>query len=185
MHLKRLLAGITATTVSLGLLLSTASIADAASTPVATVTSVTTRINAPVSDSDKALYETDDAEIVAMLNEMASQFKYYSTNGSYDDLISAMEDRGWSSYLNCVAKGVARSFGLDILKEVFTDEVRGLLKSRQWKVVSSVIHRNLSKKLGKKGASWVIKKMATKFLPGGLPGTIAFQAAVCGLKEIF
>lgn len=146
------------------------------------------------SKEDIAFYGTDDPETVYLLNQMSAEFAHYGANGYYDDLLvgsdtdlrpGVITTRSWNSFANCVGNGLAKSFGLDVLKRAFNSEVRSALKSHKWKVASSIMHRNLTKILGKKGASFVIKKIASKALPGGLPGQIAWQVGKCGFKEIW
>lgn len=138
------------------------------------------------SQEDISFYGTDDLETIALLKEMEKGFEFYGNEGAYDDLvIPAIQTRSWGTFANCVGNGLAKSFGLDVLKRAFNQEVRKALKSRQWKVASSVMHRNLKKFLGKKVASYVIKLIASKALPGGLPGQIAFQAGKCAIKEVW
>lgn len=140
----------------------------------------------PPSQEDSSFYGTDDLETIALLKEMEKGFEFYGNEGAYDDLvIPAIQTRSWGTFANCVGNGLAKSFGLDVLKRAFNQEVRKALKSRQWKVASSVMHRNLKKFLGKKVASYVIKLIASKALPGGLPGQIAFQAGKCAIKEVW
>lgn len=140
----------------------------------------------PPSQEDSSFYGTDDLETIALLKEMEKGFEFYGNEGAYDDLvIPAIQTRSWGTFANCVGNGLAKSFGLDVLKRAFNQEVRKALKSRQWKVASSVMHRNLKKFLGKKVASYVIKLIASKELPGGLPGQIAFQAGKCAIKEVW
>lgn len=144
--------------------------------------------------SDAALFDTDDAETITLLNQMSEEFEAYGEQGEYDalplyDNAATLPDQatpyGWKEFANCVGSGIARAYGLDVLKQAFNHEVRQALKSRQWKVASAIMHRNLKRILGKKGASWVIKKIAHKALPGGLAGQIAWQVGKCGFKEIF
>lgn len=146
------------------------------------------------SDEDISLYGTDDPETVYLLNQMSEEFEKYGEKGFYEELIVGTDYQpkpgmvttlGWDSFASCVGNGLARSFGLDILKRAFNHEVRSALKSRQWKVASAIMHRNISKYLGKKAASIIIKKIASKALPGGLPGQIAWQVGKCGFKEIW
>lgn len=110
-------------------------------------------------------------EMIALLNEMAEGFEQYGEQGYYDDIqiqgcieenSSGISTRNWNTFANCVGNGIAKSFGLDVLKKAFNKEVRQALKSRKWKVASSIMHRNLKKILGKKAASFVIKKLQRK-----------------------
>lgn len=143
---------------------------------------------------DIQLYGTDDPETVYLLNQMSEEFAKLGNKGAYDGLIVGSDVQtnpgtittySWSSFASCVGEGLAKTFGLDILKRAFNSQVRNALKSHQWKVASSIMHRNLTKILGKNGASFVIKKIAAKALPGGLPGQIAWQVGKCGLNEIW
>lgn len=145
------------------------------------------------SESDVLLYGTSDPETVYLLNKMSEDFDKYGDQGAYNDLEIGTDalnvpglitTQSWNSFASCVGNGLAKSFGLDVLKRAFNSKVRSALKSRQWKVASSIMHRNLTKILGKKGASFVIKKIASKALPGGVPGQIAWQVGKCAIKEI-
>ncbi len=141
-----------------------------------------------------------------MLNQMASEFEsqYLQNPESFDRVLDNLSksfsgqsslqsvfsyDRGltpyasWENYAKCVGNGVAAAFGIDILKRAINKPVVDALKSRQWRVASSIIHSNLKRILGSKGASLVIKKIANKALPGGLPGQIVWIAGKCGVKE--
>lgn len=69
------------------------------------------------------------------------------------------------------------------MKKAVSKPVLDALKSRQWRVTSSIIHTNLSRIPAVKGASLVIKKRANKLLPAGLPGQIVWIAGKCGVKE--
>lgn len=135
--------------------------------------------------SDAEFYGTNDQELIDALNEISEGFETYGSNGAYDDLPmeSGVTFYSWDSFANCVGEGLAKSFGVDALKRAFNDEVRAALKSRQWKVASAIMHKNLEKIVGKKMASKIIKKIAGKALPGGLPGQIAWQTGKCGIKE--
>lgn len=138
------------------------------------------------SREDISFYGTDDLETIALLKEIEKGFEFYGNEGAYDDLvIPAIQTRSWGTFANCIGNGLAKSYGLDVLKRAFNQEVRKALKSLKWKVASSVMHRNLKKFLGKKVASYVIKVIASKALPGGLPGQIAFQAGKCAIKEVW
>ncbi|USR79945.1 hypothetical protein [Arcanobacterium pinnipediorum] len=132
---------------------------------------------------DILLFGTDDPETVYLLNQMSEDFAKFGDKGAYDSLIvgsdapirpGTITTQDWNSFASCVGSGLAQSFGLDVLKRAFDSQVRNALKSHQWKVASSIMHRNLTRLLGKKGASFVIKKIAAKALPGGLPGQIAW-----------
>lgn len=96
-----------------------------------------------------------------------------------------MKTLGWNSFASCVGTRLAKSFGIDALKRAFNSQVRSALKSHKWKVASSILYRNLTRILGKNGASKAIKKIASKALPGGLPGQIAWNVVRCGFKEIW
>ena len=66
----------------------------------------------------------------------------------------------------------------------FTEpQVRRALKSRQWKVASSIAF-NILKKASPKLASFLIKKAAGSLLPGGAIGILAFSAGQCALGEL-
>ncbi|MBW3084916.1 hypothetical protein KEM60_01106 [Austwickia sp. TVS 96-490-7B] len=88
-----------------------------------------------------------------------------------------------ATFRQCVSTGVAQAFGIELLKQAFNDEVVKALKSRAWKVASAIIFKNLETKIGKKGAQLVIKKIASKALPGGLPAQLALIGGKCGTKE--
>ncbi|QPK81167.1 hypothetical protein G7Y41_09045 [Schaalia sp. ZJ405] len=143
------------------------------------------------SPADIQLYGTSDPETVYLLNQISEGFKEQGEKGFYQELVVSNPSPGeitpqsWSTFASCVGNGLAASFGIDILKRAFNHEVRNALKSRQWKVASSIIFRNLNKYLGKKAAQIIIKKIAAKVLPGGLPGQIAWLVAKCGVKEIW
>lgn len=141
----------------------------------------------------------EDAEVSALLDQMAAEFEaqYQNDPVSFDQALAGLDrsfsaqptlgvvapNASWESYARCVGNGIAVAFGLDILKRAVNKPVIDALKSRQWRVASSIIHTNLSRILGAKGASLVIKKMENKLLPGGLPGQIVWIAAKCGVKE--
>ncbi|WP_406714973.1 hypothetical protein [Trueperella pyogenes] len=150
-----------------------------------------TDITYPVpSANDVLLYGTSDPETVCLLNKMSEDFAKYGDQGAYSDLEigtdvlnvpSLITTQSWNSFTTCVGSGLAKSFGLDVLKRAFDSEVRSALKSHKWKVASSIMHRNLTEILGKKGTSLIIKKIASKALPEGLPGQVAWQVGKCGL----
>lgn len=141
----------------------------------------------------------EDPEVSMLLDQMATEFEaqYQADPVAFDQAITGLNrsfssqtrlgmvspNASWESYAQCVGHNIAIAFGLDILKQAVNKPVIDALKSRQWRVASSIIHTNLSRILGAKGASIVIKKIANKFLPGGLPGQIIWIAGKCGVKE--
>lgn len=187
---------IVAIVLSASLTFGSAGIANASEQPAVLDDSVenTDAMYPTPSENDVLLYGTNDPETVYLLNKMSQDFAKYGEQGVYNNLEIGTDvpnapglitTQSWNSFATCVGNGLAKSFGLDVLKRAFNSEVRSALKSHKWKVASSIMHRNLTKILGKKGASFVIKKIASKALPGGLPGQIAWQVGKCGLKEIW
>lgn len=147
-----------------------------------------------------------DTETAALLDKMAAEFEreYNYNPAAFDATIAKLGSSlsaqptldqfspksaviapyaSWDSYARCVGEGIAAAFAIDVLKQAINKPVIDALKSRQWRVASSIIHTNLSRILGSKGASFVIKKIASKALPGGLPGQLIWIAAKCGVKE--
>ena len=132
----------------------------------------------------------EDPEVSMLLDQMATEFEaqYQADPVAFDQAITGLNrsfssqtrlgmvspNASWESYAQCVGHN---------MKQAVNKPVIDALKSRQWRVASSIIHTNLSRILGAKGASIVIKKIANKFLPGGLPGQIIWIAGKCGVKE--
>lgn len=91
--------------------------------------------------------------------------------------------RSWESFGTCLAKKIGISEAKEIARIVFNDQVKILLKSYAWKKASAIIVQRIKRVAGQKGASWAVKKLARKLLPGGLIGEIAVGAVWCGAKE--
>ncbi|WP_155278216.1 hypothetical protein [Trueperella pyogenes] len=91
--------------------------------------------------------------------------------------------RSWESFGTCLAKKIGISDAKEIARIVFNDQVKILLKSYAWKKASAIIVQRIKRVAGQKGASWAVKKLAHKLLPGGLVGEIAVGAVWCGAKE--
>lgn len=91
--------------------------------------------------------------------------------------------RSWQSFGTCLAKKIGISDAKEIARIIFNDQVKKYLKSHAWKKASAYIVQKIKKVAGQKGASWAVKKLAHKLLPGGLIGEIAVGAAWCGAKE--
>lgn len=144
------------------------------------------------SDEFLMILNEDDEELLESVEALAEAFEEAEAN--YDgELYADPSDEvqsvlystiGWKSFNKCVANGAANVFGLDILKRAINKKVVKALKSRQYKKATSIIHTNISKIAGKKYASKVIKFMARKLLPGGLPAQLSWVLGKCGLKQI-
>ncbi|MBP3223555.1 MAG: hypothetical protein J6M18_06495 [Actinomycetaceae bacterium] len=138
-------------------------------------------------------HQMEEIETQKILLEWEKGFEKYGNQGLYNniqtcnshDLANNIQRTSWNSFANCIANKIANIFGMDILKRAFNQQVRTALKSRQWKVASSIIHKNITKIVGKKAASFLVIQIAKKALPGGLPGQIAFAAGKCAIKEIW
>lgn len=70
-----------------------------------------------------------------------------------------------------------------IIKAFAEPKVRKALKSRQWKVASSIAF-NILKKTSPKIASFLIKKAAHSVLPGGAVGALVIAVGACALGEL-
>ncbi|MGL5406323.1 MAG: hypothetical protein ACRDAX_05990 [Propionibacteriaceae bacterium] len=153
----------------------------------------------------ETILQSDDRTVEILLSRMASEFEitYNQNPQAFEEMLLKLSQpkshqplnknianensveplASWESFSNCVGDGLSQAFAIDILKQAINKEVVDALKSRQWRVASSIIHKNLSKLVGSKGASFIIKKIANKALPGGLPGQLAWIAGKCGVKE--
>lgn len=79
---------------------------------------------------------------------------------------------------------MAVSAGINELKTAFNGKVIKALKSGAWKKASRLIFDNLAKKLGKKSATFLLKKAVGAVLPSSLAGMLIWNATKCTLKLI-
>lgn len=96
---------------------------------------------------------------------------------------SADPDRALRDWLRAWAKKLGIADAKAIIKAFAEPKVRKALKSRQWKVASSIAF-NILKKTSPKIASFLIKKAAHSVLPGGAVGALAVAVGACALGEL-
>ena len=89
----------------------------------------------------------------------------------------------WNHFGSCMAKKLGIADAKAIIKAFAEPKVRKALKSRQWKVASSIAF-NILKKTSPKIASFLIKKAAHSVLPGGAVGALAIAVGACALGEL-
>lgn len=70
---------------------------------------------------------------------------------------------------------MAVSAGINELKTAFNGKVIKALKSGAWKKASRLIFDNLAKKLGKKSATFLLKKAVGAVLPSSLAGMLIWN----------
>lgn len=88
--------------------------------------------------------------------------------------------RAKQSFTDCLKEKFSSVIGIDIVKQLFTPQVKSLLASKSWKKASQLMVTTLGKKLGKKALATVVKKM----VPGGIPMQLIVSAGKCGLKVV-
>lgn len=152
---------------------------------------------------------TEDTEIEVILEKMSNEFQYvyenavkvdnngyieavninllrehYGNNILFDEYeqASTIQTRSFGDYVKCVANGLAVSAGINELKTAFNGKVIKALKSGAWKKASKLIFDNLAKKLGKKTATFLLKKAVGAVLPSSLAGMLIWNATKCTPK---
>lgn len=133
------------------------------------------------------LFETgglrlDTGEFVEItLDEILARMEEQISEAPPTDMASVMWD--WNRFGNCVAKELGVATAKEIIKAFNEPRVRRALKSRQWRVASSIFFETV-KKVSPKLARFLIKKAANSLLPGGVVGIIVVAVAKCGVKEV-
>lgn len=89
----------------------------------------------------------------------------------------------WNHFGRCMAKKLGIADAKAIIKAFAEPKVRKALKSRKWKVASSIAF-NILKKTSPKIASFLIKQAARQVLPGGAVGALAVAVGACALGEL-
>lgn len=89
----------------------------------------------------------------------------------------------WNHFGNCMSKKLGIADAKAIIKAFAEPKVRKALKSRQWKVASSIAF-NILKKTSPKIASFLIKKAAHSVLPGGAVGALVIAVGACALGDL-
>lgn len=129
----------------------------------------------------------DDDGYASQINTEAIKARY-GTSDELTQLEQQLEQNAKNSenrdFVKCMKNGLRNAVGLDILKRAYTKEVRKYLKSKAWKKASSILFRNIKRVAGKKAGQFLVKKLAGKLLPGGVPAQLAWIAGKCAVKNI-
>lgn len=91
---------------------------------------------------------------------------------------NALQARG--DFASCMYTSFAKILGLDIVKQVFSSQVKKFLAQKAWKKASALIVQLIGRKLG----TTVLKKLVAKMVPGGVIAQVVYSAGVCGIKAI-